>query len=65
MPNVACGIVGTGTERVPWPRSPATMTRTCQAPAVIIHRRPVNSFESLGDLAATSATAARTVRLGR
>ena len=38
--SVACGSVGTGTDSVPSPRSPATVTRTCQAPALISQRWP-------------------------
>ena len=58
MASVDWGNVGTGIESVPVPRSPSTVTRTCQAPAVIIHRWPVNERGSPGDRAARSATGA-------
>ena len=58
MPSVACGSVGTGTDSGPAPRSPSTVTRTCQAPAVIIQSWPVNSRGSSADRAARSATGA-------
>ena len=38
MPSVDCGSVGTGTDSVPLPLSPLTMTRTCHSPIVISHR---------------------------
>ena len=58
MPSVACGSVGTGTESVPSPRSPAIATRTCHAPAVIIQRWPTNRRGSSADRAAMSGTGA-------
>ena len=36
--SVDCGSVGTGTDNVPSPRSPFTLIRTCQAPALINQR---------------------------
>jgi hypothetical protein len=54
MSSVACGSVGTGTATAPDPRLPSTMTRTCQAPARIIHSCPVYSRGSSLDRAVTS-----------
>ena len=36
--SVDWGSVGTGTDSEPAPRPPVAVTRTCHAPAVIIHR---------------------------
>ena len=54
MASVACGSVGTGTDSVPVAAAPLTVTRTCQAPAVIIQRWPVNSRGSSADRVARS-----------
>ena len=56
--SVDCGNVGTGTDSVPSPRSPLTVMRTCQAPAPISHKWPVNSLRIV-------VGACRAIRNGR